>query len=161
MNIEVKQQGDIQIMHCGGSLDADTVAAFKKVAYDLVGTGATRFVVDCSDLTFIDSMGLGVLISLLRRVRQRDGDVKVAALSAGQRRRTALAVLLIRRAELWLLDEPHAGLDPDGRGELDALIRLAATSGVTVMLASHDLDRSRDLADREITVVGGAVVEAA
>ena len=91
----------------------------------------------------------------------RLADVKVTALSAGQRRRTALAVLLIRRAELWLLDEPHAGLDPDGRGELDALIRLAATSGVTVMLASHDLDRSRDLADREITVVGGAVVEAA
>jgi len=91
----------------------------------------------------------------------RLADVKVTALSAGQRRRTALAVLLIRRAELWLLDEPHAGLDPDGRGELDALIRLAATSGVTVMLASRDLDRSRDLADREITVVGGAVVEAA
>ncbi len=91
----------------------------------------------------------------------RLADVKVTALSAGQRRRTALAVLLIRRAELWLLDEPHAGLDPDGQGELDALIRLAATSGVTVMLASHDLDRSRDLADREITVVGGAVVEAA
>jgi len=91
----------------------------------------------------------------------RLADVKVTALSAGQRRRTALAVLLIRRAELWLLDEPHAGLDPDGRGELDALIRLAATSGVTVMLASHDLDRSRDLADREITVVGGAGVEAA
>ena len=91
----------------------------------------------------------------------RLADVKVTALSAGQRRRTALAVLLIRRAELWLLDEPHAGLDPDGRGELDALIRLAATSGVTVMLASHDLDRSRDLADREITVVGGAVVEEA
>lgn len=81
MNIEVKQQGDIQVMHCGGSLDADTVGAFKKVAYDLVGGGATRFVIDCADLTFIDSMGLGVLISLLRRVRQRNGDVKVSALS--------------------------------------------------------------------------------
>ena len=81
MNIEVKQQGDIQVMHCGGSLDADSVSAFKKVAYDLVGSGATRFVIDCSNLTFIDSMGLGVLISLLRRVRQRSGDVKVAGLS--------------------------------------------------------------------------------
>jgi anti-sigma B factor antagonist len=81
MNIEVTQQGDIQIMHCGGSLDADTVPAFKKVAFDLVGTGAKRIVIDCMNLTFIDSMGLGVLISLLRRVRSRDGDVKVAALS--------------------------------------------------------------------------------
>ncbi|HPQ80584.1 MAG TPA: STAS domain-containing protein [bacterium] len=81
MNIDVVQQGDVQIMRCGGSLDADTVAAFKKVAYDLVGGGSTRFVVDCTDLKFIDSMGLGVLISLLRRVRSRDGDVKVAGLS--------------------------------------------------------------------------------
>ena len=81
MNINVTQQGDIQVLHCGGSLDADTVAAFKKTAYDLVTGGSTRFVIDCSDLTFIDSMGLGVLISLLRRVRQRNGDVKVAALS--------------------------------------------------------------------------------
>ncbi|MFA4973512.1 MAG: STAS domain-containing protein [bacterium] len=81
MNIEVKQQGDIQVMHCGGSLDADTVTSFKKVAYDLVGAGSTRIVIDCANLTFIDSMGLGVLISLLRRVRQRNGDVKVASLS--------------------------------------------------------------------------------
>lgn len=81
MDIEVKQSGDIQIMHCGGSLDADTVAAFKKIALDLVNAGTTRIVIDCANLTFIDSMGLGVLISLLRRVRTRDGDIKVAALS--------------------------------------------------------------------------------
>ncbi len=81
MNIDVKQQGDIQVMHCDGSLDADSVTAFKKVAYDLVGAGSTRFVIDCHNLTFIDSMGLGVLISLLRRVRQRNGDVKVAGLT--------------------------------------------------------------------------------
>ncbi len=81
MNINITQQGEIQVLHCGGSLDADTVPAFKKIAYDLVGTGSTQFVIDCTDLTFIDSMGLGVLISLLRRVRQRDGDVKVAGLS--------------------------------------------------------------------------------
>lgn len=81
MNIEVKQQGNIQVMHCGGSLDADTVVAFKKIAYDLVSKGSTRFIIDCSKLTFVDSMGLGVLISLLRRVRQKDGDVKVASLT--------------------------------------------------------------------------------
>ena len=45
----------------------------------------------------------------------RVGDLAVARLSAGQRRRTSLACLLARRPELWLLDEPHAGLDHDGR----------------------------------------------
>ena len=46
-------------------------------------------------------------------------DVAVGTLSAGQRRRTALACLVARRAELWLLDEPHAGLDAAARDELD------------------------------------------
>lgn len=81
MNIDVQATDGVQVISCGGSLDADTVAGFKKVTYDLVNDGSTKFVIDCSKLNFIDSMGLGVLISLLRRVRQRDGDVKVSALS--------------------------------------------------------------------------------
>jgi len=81
MNIEVKQNGMVQVLQCGGSLDADSVAGFKKVAYDLVKGGSKQFVIDCSSLNFIDSMGLGVLISLLRRVRQQQGDVKVAGLN--------------------------------------------------------------------------------
>ena len=81
MHIEVENRGGVSVMHCGGSLDADSIAAFKKVAYDLVDKGSTRLVVDCANLTFVDSMGLGVLISLLRRARQSQGDVKVAALT--------------------------------------------------------------------------------
>lgn len=91
----------------------------------------------------------------------RLASVRVSSLSAGQRRRTALAVLLVRRAELWLLDEPHAGLDPVGRDELDDLVRLAVAAGVTVVLASHDLERGRSLAGREVVVAGGTVTEAA
>ena len=51
--------------------------------------------------------------------------VPVAELSAGQRRRASVAALVARRPELWLLDEPHAGLDADGRDLLDALVREA------------------------------------
>lgn len=81
MHIEVENRGDVSVMHCGGSLDADSISAFKKIAYDLVDKGAIRLVVDCANLTFVDSMGLGVLISLLRRARERQGDVKVASLT--------------------------------------------------------------------------------
>ena len=66
-----------------------------------------------------------------------------------------MAALLVRDAELWLLDEPHAGLDADGRDVLDHLVREAATSGVTVLLASHELDRARLLAGRQVVVAGG------
>lgn len=87
----------------------------------------------------------------------RLGDVPVKKLSAGQKRRTALAGLLARRAELWLLDEPHAGLDAAGRDELDALLRQAVTAGATVVVASHELERAGSLADRVVEVVGGRI----
>ena len=84
-------------------------------------------------------------------------DVPVRTLSAGQKRRTALACLIARRAELWLLDEPHAGLDAAGRDELDAMLRQAVTSGATVVVASHELERAGSLADRVVDVVGGRI----
>lgn len=87
----------------------------------------------------------------------RLADLPVARLSAGQRRRTALASLVARRAELWLLDEPHAGLDAAGRDELDAVLRAAAAAGATVMVASHELDRAGSLATHQVEVVAGQV----
>jgi ABC-type multidrug transport system ATPase subunit len=83
--------------------------------------------------------------------------VPVRKLSAGQRRRTALACLIARRAELWLLDEPHAGLDAAGRDELDAVLRAARDAGATMIVASHELDRAGALATRMVDVAGGQV----
>ena len=97
----------------------------------------------------IDRMGVG----------QRLADVPVSKLSAGQKRRTALACLLARRAELWLLDEPHAGLDAAGRDELDATLRQATAAGATIIVASHERERAGVLATRRVEVVGGQVRE--
>jgi heme ABC exporter ATP-binding subunit CcmA len=83
----------------------------------------------------------------------------VGALSAGQRRRTALATLVARQAELWLLDEPHAALDDDGRDLVDAVIGEAIARGATVVMASHDTDRATALANRVLTVAGGTIKE--
>jgi ABC-type multidrug transport system ATPase subunit len=79
-------------------------------------------------------------------------------LSAGQRRRVALAVLAARWPELWLLDEPHAGLDASARDTLDELIGEAAAGGVTVVIASHEAHQVEALATRAVTVAGGRVV---
>ena len=87
----------------------------------------------------------------------RLADVRAEKLSAGQRRRCALASLIVRRAELWLLDEPHAGLDAAGRDEIDALLRDAVRSGATVIVSSHELERAGALATRVVTVDGGTV----
>jgi heme ABC exporter ATP-binding subunit CcmA len=83
-------------------------------------------------------------------------DVAVSRLSAGQRRRVELAVLHVRRPRLWLLDEPHVGLDRTGRAVLDAMVRTAASGSAAVLLVSHEVE-TRVLADRVVTVVGGRV----
>src|SRR5262245_36042519 len=94
------------------------------------------------------------MVGLAARLR----DVPVGRLSAGQRRRTALACLLARRPELWLLDEPHAGLDNDARDLLDDLARQAVDAGATVVMSSHELDRAEALADRTVMLDAGVVV---
>ena len=87
----------------------------------------------------------------------RLGDLAVSRLSAGQKRRTALACLVARRASLWLLDEPHAGLDAVGRDDLDETLRAAVTAGATVMVASHELERAGALATRIVDLAGGMI----
>jgi len=82
---------------------------------------------------------------------------RVSTLSTGQRRRAAIAVVAIRRPRLWLLDEPHAGLDQAGRDIVDGLIGDAIDAGATVVVASHELDRVRPLATHVATVAGGIV----
>lgn len=82
---------------------------------------------------------------------------RVSTLSTGQRRRAAIAVVAVRRPMLWLLDEPHAGLDQAGRDIVDSLIEDAIAAGATVIVASHELDRVRPLATHVATIAGGIV----
>jgi ABC-type multidrug transport system ATPase subunit len=84
-------------------------------------------------------------------------DRRVGAMSTGQRRRVALACLVTRRAELWLLDEPHSGLDAAGRDELDEVLRAAARAGATIVLASHESERAERLGARVVSMSGGQV----
>ncbi|MBW3574925.1 MAG: heme ABC exporter ATP-binding protein CcmA [Actinobacteria bacterium] len=88
----------------------------------------------------------------------RLGDQPAGRLSTGQRRRAALAALVVRRPRLWLLDEPHAGLDAAGRDLVDELVREAVAGGATAVLASHEVERATSLADRSVVLAGGRIV---
>ena len=82
----------------------------------------------------------------------------VGRLSEGQRRRVALAALAARRPALWLLDEPHAGLDARARSVLAEMLAEAVAENATVVMASHEQAASFTLADRIVQMVGGRVV---
>lgn len=80
-------------------------------------------------------------------------------LSEGQRRRVALAWLTARRPALWLLDEPHAGLDASTRHLVGELCEEAALGGAVVVLSSHERDLAVTMADKVAILGGGAVSE--
>jgi cobalt/nickel transport system ATP-binding protein len=69
-------------------------------------------------------------------------------LSAGQKKRVAIASVLVMNPELLLLDEPTAGLDPRSRGWLLELLGELRRAGKTIVLATHELDQLEWTADR-------------
>jgi len=89
----------------------------------------------------------------------RLAQVPTHRLSAGQRRRAALACLAGRRPRLWLLDEPHAALDSAGRALVDQLVADATAAGQAVLVATHEPDGPGALPARVVTIGGGVVVD--
>ncbi|HTZ09918.1 MAG TPA: heme ABC exporter ATP-binding protein CcmA [Acidimicrobiales bacterium] len=120
---------------------------------DLTVAENVRFALRAAGRPAADADEAMTRLELVGRLRR----TAVGRLSAGQRRRVALAVVVARRPELWLLDEPHAGLDRGGRALLGAAVTEAAAAGATVVLASHEPEESLPLADRVVTLAGGRV----
>lgn len=83
---------------------------------------------------------------------------RVRTLSGGQRTRVALALALGKRAELLLLDEPMADLDPLARHQLmGTLMAQAAEHGTTVVMSSHIVGELADACDHLLLVSGGRI----
>ena len=88
-------------------------------------------------------------------------DVQVGRLSGGQRRRLDVAIGLVGRPELLLLDEPTTGFDPQARYEFHEVIRTATTRfNTTILLTTHDLAEAEHLADRVAVLAGGSIIAA-
>jgi len=80
------------------------------------------------------------------------------SLSGGQKRRVAIAGILVMRPRVLVLDEPTAGLDPQGRREIVEFIgKLHRQLGITLLLVSHSMDDIVRLADRVVILKQGAV----
>ncbi len=99
--------------------------------------------------------------SLLDRVGlSRSAGTPYRRLSGGERQRLGLAMAIVARPELVFLDEPTAGLDPQGRRATWALIEALRADGVSIVLTTHYMEEAERLADRVFIVDGGRVVAA-
>ena len=80
-------------------------------------------------------------------------------LSGGQQQRVAIARALAMRPKLMLFDEPTSALDPELVGEVLSVMRDLATSGMTMVVVTHELGFARDVATRVMFMDKGQVVE--
>ncbi|MCB8879876.1 amino acid ABC transporter ATP-binding protein [Acidisoma cellulosilytica] len=80
-------------------------------------------------------------------------------LSGGQQQRVAIARALAMRPKLMLFDEPTSALDPELVGEVLAVMRELARSGMTMMVVTHELGFAREVADSVAFMDSGSIVE--
>jgi tungstate transport system ATP-binding protein len=118
------------------------------VAYALAQAGTPRRQRAARVAALLDRVGLA---ELAQRPARR--------LSGGEQQRLALARALARDPEVLLLDEPTANLDPAATRSVEAIILMAAQSGIKIVMASHDLGQVRRLAGEAIFLVRGALCE--
>ena len=98
----------------------------------------------------LDAVGLSHAPDLLER--------SPFALSGGQRRAVAIAGVLAMQPTVLVLDEPMAGLDPQARRRMQALMLALKDAGTTLFVITHDMDDVAELADHVVALDHGVVV---
>jgi polar amino acid transport system ATP-binding protein len=97
---------------------------------------------------------------LLNRVGLADKvDAYPAALSGGQQQRVAIARALAMEPKLMLFDEPTSALDPELVGEVLAVMRDLAASGMTMIVVTHEMGFAREVGHHLVFMDNGVVVE--
>ena len=98
-------------------------------------------------------------MALVGLAPERFRDKSPFELSGGEKRRAALAGIIVMRPKYLVLDEPMAGLDPLGRRNiLDTIDHLRATLGCAVVMVSHSMDDMADRAERVAVLSAGTLL---
>jgi polar amino acid transport system ATP-binding protein len=97
---------------------------------------------------------------LLLRVGLGDkGDAYPARLSGGQKQRAAIARTLMMEPEIILFDEPTSALDPEMVSEVLDVIKGLAHTGITMLIATHEMSFAREVADRILFLAEGKMLD--
>jgi energy-coupling factor transport system ATP-binding protein len=114
---------------------------------------------ECSDADAEADAQRGSTATLLEQLAPGlDVDAHPRDLSEGQRLAVALAVVLVRKPPLLLLDEPTRGLDYPAKDRLADILRTLAADGHAVVFATHDVELVAELATRVVVLADGEIV---
>ena len=98
--------------------------------------------------------------ALLRRVGlEEKADAYPAQLSGGQKQRIAIVRALAMRPKVMLFDEPTSALDPEMVGEVLAVMRDLAQSGLTMLVVTHEMGFARDVSTHVVFMADGVICE--
>jgi anti-sigma B factor antagonist len=78
MEITVSQEPEVQVLGCSGKLTMVTARHLREAVEQSLTAGPPRLILDLGRVEFVDSSGLGALISALKRARQGGGDLRIA-----------------------------------------------------------------------------------
>lgn len=99
-------------------------------------------------------------VELLKSVGLFDkADAYPASLSGGQQQRVAIARALAMEPKVMLFDEPTSALDPELVGEVLAVMKQLAESGMTMIVVTHEIGFAKEVADRVVFMDGGHIIE--
>ena len=99
-------------------------------------------------MAFLEKVGMSAYVK-----------AKPRQLSGGQKQRVAIARALAMNPEVLLFDEPTSALDPEMVGEVLAVMKDLASSGLTMLVVTHEMGFARDVSDRVVFMDGGVIVE--
>ena len=86
LELTVSEHEGETVVRAAGELDVNTAPELREQLARLIGEDSRRIVVDLSEVSFVDSTALSVLVSALKRLRQADGDLELAAPNPSVRR---------------------------------------------------------------------------
>jgi heme ABC exporter ATP-binding subunit CcmA len=145
----------------GHDLVKESAAARRRIAYLSVQSGSYGALTARENLRLVATVtgadDDAVAHALYRVGLEPHAQRLVRVFSSGMKRRLGLAKLLLTGADLWLLDEPYASLDEDGRRLVDSLLDEAKRDGRTVLVVSHEPERLVHRVDAAVEVDQGTV----
>ena len=151
--------------------DSGTVTLFGKSPAQAVAAGAVGGMLQTGAL--VEYLSVRELVTMVASVYPRPLPVEQAMrlagvtefaerrtnkLSGGQTQRVRFAIALVSNPDLFMLDEPTAAVDVEGRREFWASIRAVAAEGKTVIFATHYLEEADAYADRIVLMARGRIV---
>ena len=155
-----------EVLVDGRSVTADVRAARQRVAYIPDHVALFPLLSGVENLRYFSGLAdrridKDVARDLLERsgLASRDADQRLGGYSKGMRQKVGIAIALAKQADALLLDEPLTGLNPLAANEFGAQLSLLRDEGKAILMATHDIFRAREIADRVGMMKDGRLVE--